>query len=166
MDHNMVLSYDYAKQKRWRWWTNAPPSQAILMTLRRHWSSTCGITQYSMTRTSLEATDYWLRITPAKMKMQHVSTLLAVLMAIAMHCYYTVHIAWWRRFVAFIKATQRRHRACTNAMNLLSFKSFRRRRWLDRAGWLRNLLRVWHINGKPRTWKLHRNTYMGWQIVI
>jgi hypothetical protein len=31
MDHNMVLSYDYSsRNKRW-WWTNVPPSRAILM---------------------------------------------------------------------------------------------------------------------------------------
>ncbi len=34
MDHNMVLSYDYAKQKR-RWQqTNAPPLQTILMAMQ------------------------------------------------------------------------------------------------------------------------------------
>ena len=51
-----------------------------------------------------------------------------------------------------------------NAANSLYFKSFRCRRWRDRAVWLRSLLGVWHINGKPRTWRMHRNTYMGWLI--
>ena len=36
---------------------------------------------------------------------------MAVLMAIAMRRYYTAHIARWRRFMAFIKATKRHHRA-------------------------------------------------------
>jgi hypothetical protein len=60
--------------------------------------------------------DYWLRIAPAadratanKTKVQNVSTLLTILMAIAVRRYYTVRIARWRRFVAFIKATKRRH---------------------------------------------------------
>ena len=48
-----------------------------------------------------------------QMTMQNVPTLLAILMAIAMRRYYTAHIAWWRRFVAFIKATKRHHRAST-----------------------------------------------------
>ncbi len=56
MDHNMVLSYDYANQKS-RWGrTNAPPSQVISMAMRRLWSGTCGIAQCSMTRASPEAT--------------------------------------------------------------------------------------------------------------
>ena len=45
--------------------------------------------------------------------MQHVSTLLTILMAIAVRRYYTPRIARWWRFVAFIKATKRRHRAST-----------------------------------------------------
>jgi hypothetical protein len=56
MNQNMVLSYDYTKQKRWRRWTNAPPSQAILMTMWRCWSNTCGIAQCSMSRATPEAT--------------------------------------------------------------------------------------------------------------
>jgi hypothetical protein len=51
--------------------------------------------------------------------MQHVSTLLTILMAIAVRRYYTARIARWRRFVAFIKVTKRRHRAstCSNSIN-------------------------------------------------
>ena len=45
--------------------------------------------------------------------MQHVPTLLAILMAIAMLQYYTMRIARWRRFVAFIKATKRHHGVST-----------------------------------------------------
>ncbi len=64
-----------------------------------------------------QSSNYLLRITPSAaratinlMMMQHVLTLLVVLLAIAMRQYYTVHIARWRRFVAFIKATKRHHR--------------------------------------------------------
>jgi hypothetical protein len=45
--------------------------------------------------------------------MQHVPTLLAFLKAIAMRRYYTAQIPRWRRFVAFIKATKRRHHTST-----------------------------------------------------
>jgi hypothetical protein len=38
--------------------------------------------------------------------MQHVPTLLAVSMAMAMRQYYTMRITQWRRFMAFIKATK------------------------------------------------------------
>jgi hypothetical protein len=41
--------------------------------------------------------------------------LLTVLMAIAMRLYYTPCIARWRRFMASIKATKRRHRASTRS---------------------------------------------------
>jgi len=38
--------------------------------------------------------------------MQHIPTLLAVSMAMAMRQYYNARIARWRRFMVFIKATQ------------------------------------------------------------
>ena len=67
--------------------------------------------------------DYSLRIAPAATRvtinttiMQYVPTLLAASIAIAMRQYYArIAIArWqWRRFVAFIKATKRHHRAST-----------------------------------------------------
>jgi hypothetical protein len=64
--------------------------------------------------------NYWLRIAPAvaratanKTKVQVVSTLLTILIAIAVRRYYTVCIVQWRRFVAFIKATNHHHRAST-----------------------------------------------------
>jgi len=66
--------------------------------------------------------DYSLRITPAaaratanETKMQHVPTLLAISMAVAMRRYYTARIARWRKFLAFIKATKRRHRVSTRS---------------------------------------------------
>ena len=60
--------------------------------------------------------DYLLRIDPSAARaainstiMQHVLTLLAVSMAIAMQRYFSAPIAQWRRFVAFIKATKHHH---------------------------------------------------------
>ena len=41
------------------------------------------------------------------------STVSAVLMAVTVRQYYTAHISRWRRFMAFIKATKRHHRAST-----------------------------------------------------
>jgi len=55
------------------------------------------------------------RATANKMKMQNVSTLLTILMAIAVRRYYTAGITRWRRFVAFIKATKHCHRVSTRS---------------------------------------------------
>jgi len=66
--------------------------------------------------------NYSLRIAPAATRatanettMQHAPTLLAISVVIAMRRYYTVRITLWRRFVAFIKATKRRHRASSHS---------------------------------------------------
>jgi len=45
--------------------------------------------------------------------MQHVPTLLAISMAVAMRRFDTERITRWRRFVAFTKATKRQHWAST-----------------------------------------------------
>ena len=65
---------------------------------------------------------YSLRITPEAARatinttmIQHVPTLVAILMVIAMWQYYTARIAQWRRFLAFIKATKRHHWASTHS---------------------------------------------------
>ena len=66
--------------------------------------------------------DYLLCIAPSAAgatanvtTMQHVPTLLAILMAVAMRRYDTECIARWRRFVAFIKATKRHHWVSTRS---------------------------------------------------
>ncbi len=59
----------------------------------------------------LPSGNYSLRIAPAAAR----ATLLAVSTAIAMRRYYTARIARWRRFLAFIKATKRRHWASTRS---------------------------------------------------
>jgi len=121
MDHMIVLSYDYSNRNRRRRQTNAHPSRAILKAMAVRRCDTKRIAQCSMTRASLEATgcpsgDYSLHIAPSAARatinltmMQQVLTLLAVLMAIAMRQYYTAHIARWKRFVNFIKATKCHH---------------------------------------------------------
>ena len=55
------------------------------------------------------------RATINTMIMQNVPNLLAVLMAIRMCRHYTVRIAQWRWFMAFIKATKHCHRASTRS---------------------------------------------------
>ena len=70
--------------------------------------------------------DYLLRIAPVaareatanKKTMQNVSTLLTILMALAVWRYDTVHIAQRRRFLAFLKATKRHHWASTCSNNI------------------------------------------------
>ena len=46
------------------------------------------------------------RVTENKTKMQYVSTLLTITMAVAVRRYYTERIARWGRSMAFIKATK------------------------------------------------------------
>jgi len=55
------------------------------------------------------------RATGNKTTMQNVPTLLTILMVIAKWWCDTAHLAQWRRFVAFIKATKRRPRASTRS---------------------------------------------------
>ncbi len=103
------------------------------MVMRRRWSEALGITLCSMSRATKESHwtlpsgDSLLRIAPAAAMatintptMQNVPSLLAILMVIAMQWYYTARIAWWRRFVAFIKATKHRHRASTRSDSIQS----------------------------------------------
>ena len=71
---------------------------------------------------TLPSGDYLLHIAQAaaratinKTTMQNVPTLLTMLMVIAMRWYDTVRFAEWWRFMAFIKATKRHHRASTRS---------------------------------------------------
>jgi len=102
--------------------------------------------------------NYSLRIAPAaaratanKTTMQHVPTLLAILMAVAMWQYYTAHIARWKRFVAFTKATKCHHRAstCSDSINRTRqrrlFLQFHREKGLELTCWPLITIVVWHI---------------------
>ena len=122
MDHTIVLSYEYSNQKKaaankctsvaghFDGHGGAPvrygahlPMQHDQGFTKSHWMPPSG--NYSLHFTQAAA-----RATINSMMMQHVPTLLAVLMAIAMRRYYNARIAQWRRFMAFIKATKRHHR--------------------------------------------------------
>ncbi len=126
MDHNMVLSYDYAKQKRRRGRTNAPPSQAILMAMWRHWSDSCGIARWRMSRAISEATRCRHRATACSVSLPwmpgqqsttqqwiNTPTLQAVSMAIAMWRYDTARIGRWRGSRASLEANGFHHWAST-----------------------------------------------------
>jgi hypothetical protein len=66
--------------------------------------------------------DYSLSIAPTaaratenKTMMLYVSTLLTILMTVAVRWYYTTRIARWGKSMAFIKATKHRHRVSTHS---------------------------------------------------
>ena len=119
--------------------------------------------------------DYSLRIAPLAARatinltmIQHVLTLLAVSMAITMHRYYTTHIAWLRRFMAFIKATKRHHRTSTRSdikkgtRQLRLFQTFHREKELLLTCWPRITIGVWHIRLTRSTKLSFQNTLLGW----
>jgi hypothetical protein len=120
----MVLGYNYSKQKR-RWWqTNALHLPAVSMATAVRRSDTDGIAQCGMSRATPEATGCWLwATTPSVLpqrppgqqanKQQSTNTprKQAVLMAMAMHRYITAQISQWRRSRASLEATGRRHQA-------------------------------------------------------
>ena len=130
----VLFSYNYSKQKqkRWRWRTHVPPSWAILMAMRTHWSNALGITQYSMTRDTLDAPGscHWVttcsilpRWPPGQQAnnrlWKNTPNLLVVSIVMAMGRYDTVHIAWWRMSRAILDTTGHHHREshCSDASN-------------------------------------------------
>ncbi len=122
MDHNMVFGYGYCWWQNQRWWTNAPCPSAVLMATAVHRSNTDSITQFSMSRATLEATGRCHRSTtryvlpqrpPGQQANKQQSTntpkKVAVLMAMAMRRYVTARVTPWRRSRASLEATGRRH---------------------------------------------------------
>ncbi len=106
MNHNMIFSYNYGKQKKGRQKTNAPPTRAILMAMQASWSNSDGIAQCSMSRATPEATGrcHWatsFSVSPQRLPGQQQTkqhqkngpTLLAILMAVAVRQYDTPRIA-------------------------------------------------------------------------
>ena len=121
------------------------------------------IAQCSMTRASPEITgrcpgDCSLHVAPEAARatinttmMQHITTLLANLKAIVMRRHYTAHIARWRRFGAFIKATKHCHRVSTRSD--ITNRTHQRRlilsshheKGLQLTCWSLIKIGVWHI---------------------
>ncbi len=118
----MVFGYGYCWcQNQW-WRTNAPCLPAVLMATAVRRSNTDSIAKCGISRATLEATGRRHRATTCSImpqwlpgqqtnKQQSTNTpeKLAVLMAMAMRRYVTMHIARWRRFRALLDATKRRH---------------------------------------------------------
>ena len=154
----------------WIWWTHAAwgvggLAHVLLWGLRQrdliksndqgftrsHWTPTLG--------------NYSLRIAPAatratynKTTMQNVPTLQVVSMTIAMWRYNTVRITQRRRFVAFIKATTRHHRASThsNSINQTHQRQllllFHCEKGLAFTCWPLITIGVWHIKVMRSFW--------------
>jgi hypothetical protein len=128
----MVLGYDYSKQKRrWRR-TNAPHPSAILMATAVCWSNTDGIAQCGMSTATPDTTGRRHRGTTCSVLPQrppgqqaygqqstNTPAKLAILMAMAMCRYVTVHIAQWRRARASLEATGRCHQASFMPNNIV-----------------------------------------------
>ncbi len=173
----MVLSYDYAKRKRRRQRTNAPPSRVISIAMAvRQWN-TERITQWRRSRAFIKATKLCHRVTtcsilprrpPGTQSTQRWATcpppLLAISMAVVMRQYDTAHIARWRRFVAFIKATKRHHRTSTHSDSVnrssqcCHFRDISSSNRWKRARVALITIGVWHINLTGRTWRMEWNT--------
>jgi hypothetical protein len=106
IDHNMVLGYNYSKQKRqWRR-TNAPHPPAVSMVMAVRRSNTDGIARWGMSMATPEATGHrhWATTCsvspqrpPGQQAYKQQSTnspaKLAILMAMAMRQYVTTRIA-------------------------------------------------------------------------
>ncbi len=118
----MLFSYGYCRLQNWRWRTNAPHLPAVSMATAVRRSNTDGIGWCGMSRATLEATGRCHQATTCYVlpqrppgqqanKQQSTNTpkKVAVLMAMAMRRYVTVHIARWRRSRASLEATERRH---------------------------------------------------------
>ena len=101
----MVFSYDYSSRNRWQRRTNVPPSRAISMAMAVRRCDTERKARCSMTRASPEATERRHRAIIRLLALycpggrqgdnhyEHVPTLLAISMAIAMRRCYTPRIA-------------------------------------------------------------------------
>ena len=126
MDHNMVLRYDYINRNRWRRRTNAPPSLAISMAMAVRWCDTACISRWRRSSAFIEATKRRHRATTRSVLPRRPPGRQQTVRRCKMNplcwslqwpwrCADTTHVTRWRRFVAFIKATKRRHRASTRS---------------------------------------------------
>jgi hypothetical protein len=136
--------------------------------MQARWSNADGITQWGMSRATPEATGRrhqatTLSVLPwqlpgwqqTKQQWKKVQTLLAILMAMAVRQYNTVHIAWWRRSTALVKADGCCHQASIaanswNQSRICQFVSeFFHCQLIEKGhGWMlrpQSTIRVWHI---------------------
>jgi hypothetical protein len=126
-----------------------------------HWTPPSG--KYSLRIASVAS-----RATANKTKMQNVSTLLTISMAIGVRRYYTARIARWRRFVDFINATKRRHWASTRSdvikgtHQLRLFRTFHSEKKKQLTCWPLITIGVWQIKLTRSTLLFFHNTLLGW----
>ena len=131
MEHNMVLSYDYSnRNRRWRQ-MNAPPSQAISMAMAVRRCNTAGIAwrrrSWAFKKKPLNAAIGWL-LSPycpgdhqGDNQQNNDDTIYYLCWPFRWmwRCASTMaRITRWRRFMAFLKATKRRHRASTHSYRI------------------------------------------------
>ena len=154
MDCNIVLSYDYSN---WNWRrrrTDAPPLRAIsmaggaLVQYEAHLPMQHDDQGFTESHWTPSSSDYLPCIAQAAARatikttmIQHVPTLLAISMAMAMRRSYNARIAQWRRSMAFIKATKCRHRASTHS----DITNRTHQRWLFRTFHCKKKSSSWHV---------------------
>ena len=130
MDHNMVLSYDYSNWDRRQGQTNSPPSRAIFVAMAVQRCNTASIAWWRTSRAYIKATKHhhWAttrsvlpRRPPGWQSTEHLwlwynaQHLLTIFDGRGGAPVLYVHIAQWRRFMAFLKATKRHHWASTHS---------------------------------------------------
>ena len=129
--------------------------------IRSHWTPPSGDYLF---RIALAAA----RATINKTMMQHVATLMAISMAVAVWRYYTPRIDRWRRFVAFLKATKHLHRASTRSDIIKGthqrwlFWTFHHEKEVQLTCWSLITRGVWHIKLIRSTQLICKNTLLGW----
>ncbi len=162
---------------------NAPPSWAILSAMQVRWSNPDGIAQSGISGATPEATGHhhWAtthsllpRRPPGwqqtKQRWKNWPTLLAILMAMAVRRYNTLHIPHWRKSRALLQPTGRHHWAsiaadsCNQSCIGHFFEFFHYQLVENGCGLtLRTQLTigVWHIKQKKRTQIICLNTLGG-----
>jgi len=147
---------------------NVPPSLAILIAMAVRQCNTACIDQWRRSRAFIKATKcrHWATtrsVSPRRPPEQQQTKwrckihlpLLAILMSAVVRRCYTAHIAQWRWFVAFLKATKCRYPAntCSDISQLVMLTSdfggiFHRqinKKGLELTFWPPITLGVWHI---------------------
>ncbi len=129
----MVFSYDgYCQWWNWRWHQNVPPLLAILMAIAVHElpDGACpGLSEKPLDAAigqllTLYCPSGCQGNSKQNDNTKNWSTLLAILMAAAVHRYDTARISQWRRSRALVEATERCHWASIAANRCQSYLGF------------------------------------------
>ncbi len=110
------------KQKRRQQRTSIPPLLTILIAMAVRWCDIARIARWRRSRAFIKATKCCHRATTCSVSPRRLpgqqktkQTLLSISMAVVVRRYYTARIAQWGKSMAFLKATNRRHRASTHS---------------------------------------------------